>query len=118
MSEQKFTKMPFIKMHGLGNDFVVLDGRAEEINLSASQARAIADRHTGIGCDQVIVIEPAANNSAADAFMRIHNADGGEVMACGNASRQNCALQTGGAPSGTGRLASVSLRQVMRTNIT
>ncbi len=87
MSEQKFTKMPFIKMHGLGNDFVVLDARAEAINLSAGQARAIADRHTGIGCDQVIVIEPAANNSAADVFMRIHNADGGEVMACGNASR-------------------------------
>ena len=81
MSEQTF-----IKMHGLGNDFVVLDARAQELSLSADQARAIADRHTGVGCDQVIVIEPAKND-AADAFMRIHNTDGGEVMACGNASR-------------------------------
>ena len=81
MSEQNF-----IKMHGLGNDFVVLDARAQAISISADQARAIADRHTGVGCDQVIVIE-AAQNEAADAFMRIHNADGGEVMACGNASR-------------------------------
>ena len=81
MSEQTF-----IKMHGLGNDFVVLDGRQNGIALSAEQARALADRHTGVGCDQVIVIEPARDKSA-DAFMRIHNADGGEVMACGNASR-------------------------------
>jgi len=62
MSEPNFTKMPFIKMHGLGNDFVVLDARAREISLSADQARAIADRHTGVGCDQVIIIEPAQND--------------------------------------------------------
>ena len=78
--------LAFRKMHGLGNDFVVLDGRQNGIALSAEQARALADRHTGVGCDQVIVIEPARDKSA-DAFMRIHNADGGEVMACGNASR-------------------------------
>ena len=76
----------FIKMHGLGNDFVVIDGRDGDVSLDAAQARAIADRHTGIGCDQLIVIE-AANGTGADAFMRIRNADGGEVAACGNATR-------------------------------
>ncbi len=80
------TAIPFTKMHGLGNDFVVLDGRRAPLRVSARQARAIADRHTGVGCDQVIVIEPPANG-LADAFMRIHNADGGEVAACGNATR-------------------------------
>ncbi len=76
----------FIKMHGLGNDFVVIDGRGGDVSLDAAQARAIADRHTGIGCDQLIVIE-AANRAGADVFMRIRNADGGEVAACGNATR-------------------------------
>jgi diaminopimelate epimerase len=78
--------LPFIKMHGLGNDFVVLDARTARVALSEAQVRAIADRHTGVGCDQLIVIEPPAS-SLADAFMRIRNADGGEVAACGNASR-------------------------------
>jgi diaminopimelate epimerase len=76
----------FIKMHGLGNDFVVIDARAQPLALDAEQARAIADRKTGVGCDQFIVIEPA-RNGRADAAMRIRNADGGEVEACGNASR-------------------------------
>lgn len=76
----------FIKMHGLGNDFVVIDGRASPVTLSAAQARAIADRRTGVGCDQLIVIGPA-NDRLADAFMHIRNADGGTVAACGNASR-------------------------------
>jgi diaminopimelate epimerase len=76
----------FIKMHGLGNDFVVIDGRARAFPMSQYRARAIADRHTGVGCDQVIVIEPP-QNGRADAFMRIHNADGGEVEACGNGAR-------------------------------
>ncbi|HRK96310.1 MAG TPA: diaminopimelate epimerase, partial [Rhodospirillales bacterium] len=76
--------LPFIKMHGLGNDFVVLDARTARVALSEAQVRAIADRHTGVGCDQLIVIEPPAS-SLADAFMRIRNADGGEVAACGNA---------------------------------
>jgi diaminopimelate epimerase len=76
--------LPFIKMHGLGNDFVVIDGRSRPVALTDAEARAIADRHTGVGCDQVIVVEPAAG---ADAFMRIRNADGGEVHACGNAAR-------------------------------
>jgi len=74
----------FTKMHGLGNDFVVIDARTQPLALSAVQARAIADRRLGVGCDQLIVIEPSAS---ADAFLRILNADGGEVSACGNASR-------------------------------
>jgi len=78
-------KLPFIKMHGLGNDFVVLDGRAAPIALNDAQIRAIADRRTGVGFDQMIVIEPPKNG--ADAYMRILNADGGEVEACGNATR-------------------------------
>ncbi len=80
------TAIPFTKMHGLGNDFVVLDARRARVRIGARQARAIADRHTGVGCDQVIVIEPPANG-LADAFMRSRNADGGEVAACGNGTR-------------------------------
>ncbi len=77
---------PFIKMHGLGNDFVVLDARLHDIRLDDRQAAAIAARHTGIGCDQLIVIEKPRDKSA-EAFLRIRNADGGEVEACGNAAR-------------------------------
>ncbi len=76
----------FIKMHGLGNDFVVIDARKNPLALTDAQAHAIADRKTGVGCDQFIVIEPP-RNGATDATMRIRNADGGEVEACGNASR-------------------------------
>ena len=78
--------LPFIKMHGLGNDFVVVDARKRPLALSPAQAKAIADRKTGVGCDQFIVIEPP-RNGRAEAAMRIHNADGGEVEACGNAAR-------------------------------
>ena len=74
----------FHKMHGLGNDFVVIDARATAVAMSATRARAVADRHTGVGCDQLIVLEPS---DRADARMRIWNADGGEVGACGNAAR-------------------------------
>jgi len=76
----------FLKMHGLGNDFVVLDARRDSLSLDPSQVRALADRHRGVGCDQVIVIEPP-RTPGADAAMRIWNADGGEVEACGNAAR-------------------------------
>jgi len=76
--------IPFLKMHGLGNDFVVLDARKQALALDAAAASAIADRRRGIGCDQVIVIERAKD---ADAAMRIFNADGGEVESCGNAAR-------------------------------
>ena len=83
--------VPFIKMHGLGNDFVVLDGRAAPLALDAAKVRVIADRHKGVGCDQVIVLEKTGTG-LADVSMRIFNADGGEVEACGNASRCVAAL--------------------------
>lgn len=76
---------PFLKMHGLGNDFVVFDARQAPLAFTRTQVRALADRHTGIGFDQLIAIEPPQNGG--DAFMRIWNSDGGEVAACGNATR-------------------------------
>ena len=82
----------FHKMHGLGNDFVVVDAREVPFAADPARARRIADRREGIGCDQIIVIEPSAT---ADAFMRILNADGSEATACGNASRA-VALLLGG----------------------
>jgi diaminopimelate epimerase len=88
-------KRAFLKMHGLGNDFVVFDARQEPLKLGYGEVRAIANRYTGIGCDQLIVLEPSAK---ADVFMRIYNADGWEVSACGNASR--CVAQlVGGEPT-------------------
>ena len=74
----------FRKMNGLGNDFVVLDARTRPLVLGDDVVRAIADRKEGIGCDQLIALEPSTR---ADVFMRIWNADGGEVGACGNAAR-------------------------------
>ena len=74
----------FVKMHGLGNDFVILDARNGAVAMDEARARAIADRRTGVGCDQVILLEPS---EVADLRMRIWNADGGEVEACGNATR-------------------------------
>jgi diaminopimelate epimerase len=82
--------LAFLKMHGAGNDFAVFDARARPVLFSAREARAIADRRTGIGCDQIIVIENDA--AGADAFMRIVNADGSEAGACGNATRCVAAL--------------------------
>jgi diaminopimelate epimerase len=82
----------FHKMHGLGNDFVVFDGRQEAVEIGASRARAIADRKTGIGCDQLILLEPS---DVANVRMRIFNPDGGEVEACGNASRCVALLEGG-----------------------
>lgn len=75
----------FLKMHGLGNDFVVFDARKQGLALSHDAVRAIADRRLGVGCDQVIVIE--RGKPGFDATMRSHNADGTEVESCGNASR-------------------------------
>tara|TARA_R110001606_G_scaffold374956_2_gene533040 strand:- start:9891 stop:10697 length:807 start_codon:yes stop_codon:yes gene_type:complete len=74
----------FHKMHGLGNDFVIIDAREEEMELSSAKATAIADRRSGIGCDQLIILRPS---DKADVRMQIYNADGSEVEACGNASR-------------------------------
>lgn len=88
-------RVHFTKMHGLGNDFVVLDARVEALpQINSAIAAGLADRHTGIGCDQVIVLEPS---TTADFRMRIYNADGGEVEACGNASRAVALLH--GAPA-------------------
>jgi diaminopimelate epimerase len=78
--------IPFRKMHGLGNDFVVLDQRRDPVAIGAGTARALADRRTGIGCDQLILIEPP-HDPAAQIFMRIVNADGTEAEACGNGTR-------------------------------
>ena len=75
---------PFVKMNGLGNDFVVVEARADPFDPSEDEARAICDRKTGVGCDQLIAIGPS---SRADAFVRFWNADGGEIDACGNGSR-------------------------------
>ncbi len=83
--------LSFVKMHGLGNDFVVVDARSQAFSPKPAQVRALADRRTGVGCDQLILVEPA-RNPLADAFMRIRNADGSEVAACGNATRCVAAL--------------------------
>lgn len=95
--------IPFIKMHGLGNDFVVLDARKVALpEMTAAIARALADRRTGIGCDQLVLLEPDDTHAFR---MRIFNADGGEVEACGNASRavallhgEAVTIATGGGP--------------------
>jgi diaminopimelate epimerase len=85
----------FTKMHGLGNDFVVLDTRAQPLPpVTTALVRGLADRRTGIGCDQVILLEPSDDGDFA---MRIFNADGGEVEACGNATRAVALLH--GAPA-------------------
>jgi len=77
--------MRYFKMNGCGNDFVIIDARSRgALPLSQAQAKAIADRETGVGCDQVIAVE---RSMRGDAFMRIWNANGGEVDACGNATR-------------------------------
>ena len=84
----------FDKMHGLGNDFVILDARDHAVSMTPALAKALADRHTGIGCDQLILLEPS---TVADLKMRIWNNDGGEVQSCGNASR--CVVALTGAKS-------------------
>jgi diaminopimelate epimerase len=80
------TGLAFIKMHGLGNDFVIVDFRAGGRTLAPEEARRIADRRRGVGCDQVLSLEKAPDRRA-HAFMRIHNADGSESGACGNGAR-------------------------------
>ena len=82
----------FHKMHGLGNDFVIVDARETPFEVTPVLAKAIADRRTGVGCDQLIVLEPSAT---AELRMRIWNSDGGEVQSCGNATR--CVVQLTGA---------------------
>ncbi len=76
--------LPFIKMHGAGNDFVVFDARENLLRFTPEQLEAIADRRKGVGCDQIILVE---QSKKADVFMRIFNADSSQVDACGNATR-------------------------------
>ncbi|MFB6357953.1 MAG: diaminopimelate epimerase, partial [Thiohalorhabdaceae bacterium] len=78
--------LEFAKMHGLGNDFVVFDGVGQDVTLNRERIRAISDRRFGIGCDQVLVVEPT-ERSDVDFRYRIYNADGGEVAQCGNGAR-------------------------------
>src|SRR5579875_3654051 len=82
----------FVKMHGLGNDFVIVDARVAPFAVSPEIASAIANRRTGIGCDQLISLE---RSDTADLAMRVWNSDGSEVSACGNASR--CVVRLTGA---------------------
>jgi diaminopimelate epimerase len=79
-------KTRFSKMHGQGNDFVVIDGVRQPVSLDAQQVRRIADRHTGVGCDQLLLVEKAGSPDN-DFRYRIFNADGGEVEQCGNGAR-------------------------------
>ena len=79
-------RLRFTKMHGLGNDFVVIDGVSQSVSLSPDQLRFLGDRHFGVGCDQILLVEPATSPDA-DFRYRIFNADGGEVEQCGNGSR-------------------------------
>ena len=79
-------KLTFTKMQGAGNDFVVFDGVRQSVNLSPAQFQALADRHFGVGCDQILLVEPATRPDC-DFRYRIFNADGGEVQQCGNGAR-------------------------------
>ena len=90
--------LPFRKMHGLGNDFVVLDARARPHGLDPAAIAAIGDRHRGVGFDQMITLEPAAD---ADVFLRFHNSDGSEAGACGNGTRcaADLVLREAGRPA-------------------
>ncbi|MDX1607094.1 MAG: diaminopimelate epimerase, partial [Candidatus Competibacterales bacterium] len=76
----------FTKMHGLGNDFVVVDGVRQAVAPDPEWVRRVADRHFGVGCDQLLLVEPG-DRSGADFRYRIFNADGGEVAQCGNGAR-------------------------------
>lgn len=87
-------------MHGLGNDFVVLDARAQDLSITPGRAAAISDRRFGVGCDQFIVMEPPGDG--ADVFMRIRNPDGSEAGACGNATR--CIASLVAAETGRDRI--------------
>jgi diaminopimelate epimerase len=104
----------FHKMHGLGNDFVIIDCRVMPVEMTPVRAKAISDRKTGIGCDQLILLEPS---DTADVRMRIFNQDGGEVESCGNATRcvvallgKDCSIETaGGVIDGLCNVDSVTL---------
>lgn len=103
--------IPFTKMHGLGNDFVVIDRRKGENALSAERMRAIGDRHRGIGFDQLVFIDPPKNGRADVAF-RFHNQDGSEAGACGNGTR--CAAAAVMAETGRDTLAIETIAGLLR----
>ena len=94
-------RVQFRKMHGLGNDFVVLDQRADPVTVGSFGARALADRRTGIGCDQLLLLEPP-RDPRAQVFLHILNPDGSEAEACGNGTRCIAALLA--AETGAARL--------------
>jgi diaminopimelate epimerase len=107
--------IPFLKMHGCANDFVILDERSHVIGVSPVRIAALANRHTGIGCDQLIVIEAA---ETAGAFMRIFNPDGSEAGACGNATRcvADILMRESGQSTVTIRTISGDLPAMRRTD--
>lgn len=78
--------IPFTKMHGCGNDFVVIDAREAPVTLDEGALSAVADRRRGVGCDQIVIVEPARNGEA-EVYFRFHNADGSAAGACGNGTR-------------------------------
>ncbi len=85
LAQPQSAGLGFRKMHGLGNDFVVLDGRRAPVRFTPESASAIANRRTGVGCDQILILEPPRNGG--DAFIAIRNSDGGQVPSCGNGMR-------------------------------
>ena len=102
-------RIEFLKMHGLGNDFVLIDARTAEVPLDRDAIRHIADRRFGVGCDQVLRLEPSL---AGDVFMRIWNADGSEARACGNGAR--CVARHVMAGNRAGALAVETVGGVLR----
>jgi diaminopimelate epimerase len=100
-------RIPFRKMHGLGNDFVVLDQRADPVAIDAAAARALADRRTGIGCDQVLLLEKP-RDPRAEIFMRIRNPDGSEAEACGNGTRCVAAILAAESPATRLRIETIA----------
>ena len=107
-------RVPFRKMHGLGNDFVVLDQRADPVRIDAAGARALADRRTGIGCDQLLLLETPRDPSA-QVFLCIYNPDGSEAEACGNGTR--CVAALIGAETGAARLCIETVAGLLEAQI-
>ena len=107
-----FQNIPFRKMNGLGNDFVVIDARHRAIELDETSVIKIAERRHGVGCDQVIIMQPSAR---ADVYMRILNADGSEVSACGNATR--CIAWIVAQEKGQGQLSIETKAGLLSANV-
>jgi diaminopimelate epimerase len=107
MAARFMSIVPFLKMHGLGNDFVVLDARGRKLDLTVAQRQRLADRHLGVGFDQMVTLENPVT-PGADVFMRLHNADGSEARACGNATRCIAARIMGEKKNGHAVIETVS----------